>query len=61
MVRSLRRWSRVSAPLVIAPLVTFGSVALAASWWPEHVRPEIDWIACGGAALEVPDWPSAYR
>lgn len=53
---ALAHWeaSRVSATLAITPLVTFGSVALAATWWPEHVRPEqINWIAYGGAALVV--------
>ncbi len=53
---ALAHWeaSRVSATLAITPLVTFGSVALAASWWPEHVRPEqINWIAYGGAVLVV--------
>jgi drug/metabolite transporter (DMT)-like permease len=53
---ALAHWeaSRVSATLAITPLVTLGSVALAASWWPDHVRPEqINWIAYGGAALVV--------
>lgn len=53
---ALAHWeaSRVSATLAITPLVTFGSVALAASWWPDHVRPEqINWLAYAGAALVV--------
>jgi drug/metabolite transporter (DMT)-like permease len=53
---ALAHWeaSRVSAALAITPLITFGSVALAAIWWPEHVQPEqINWIAYGGAALVV--------
>jgi drug/metabolite transporter (DMT)-like permease len=53
---ALAHWeaSRVSAALAITPLITFGSVALAATWWPEHVQPEqINWIAYGGAALVV--------
>jgi len=53
---ALAHWeaSRVSAALAITPLVTFGSVALAASWWPAHVQPEqINWIAYGGAVLVV--------
>lgn len=53
---ALAHWeaSRVSATLAITPLVTFGSVALAASWWPEHVLPEqINWLAYAGAALVV--------
>lgn len=53
---ALAHWeaSRVSATLAITPLVTFGSVALAASWWPDHVQPEqINWIAYGGAVLVV--------
>lgn len=53
---ALAHWeaSRVSATLAITPLVTFGSVALAATWWPDHVRPEqINWLAYGGAALVV--------
>jgi drug/metabolite transporter (DMT)-like permease len=53
---ALAHWeaSRVSAALAITPLVTFGSVALAASWWPEHVQPEhINGLAYGGAVLVV--------
>lgn len=53
---ALAHWeaSRVSATLAITPLVTFASVALAATWWPEHVRPEqLNWIAYGGAVLVV--------
>jgi len=53
---ALAHWeaSRVSAALAITPLVTFGSVALAASLWPEHVQPEqINGIAYGGAVLVV--------
>ncbi|MDX1298990.1 MAG: EamA family transporter, partial [Pseudomonas sp.] len=35
-------------------LVTFASVALAASWWPEYVQPEqINWLGYGGAVLVV--------
>ncbi len=53
---ALAHWeaSRVSATLAITPLITFASVALAASWWPDHVLPEqINWIAYGGAVLVV--------
>ncbi|MDP3977707.1 MAG: DMT family transporter [Pseudomonas sp.] len=53
---ALAHWeaSRISATLAITPLVTFGAVALAASWWPDHVQPEqINWLAYGGAALVV--------
>ena len=53
---ALAHWeaSRVSAALAITPLVTFASVALAASWWPDHVQPEqINWLAYGGAVLVV--------
>ncbi|MDM8349968.1 DMT family transporter [Pseudomonas sp. sp1636] len=53
---ALAHWeaSRVSATLAVTPLVTFGSVALAASWWPDHVLPEqINGLAYGGAALVV--------
>jgi drug/metabolite transporter (DMT)-like permease len=53
---ALAHWeaSRVSATLAITPLVTFGSVALAATWWPEHVLPEqVNWLAYAGAALVV--------
>ena len=53
---ALAHWeaSRVSATLAITPLVTFSAVALAASWWPDHVRPEqINWIGYAGALLVV--------
>ncbi|MES2818048.1 MAG: DMT family transporter [Pseudomonadota bacterium] len=53
---ALAHWeaSRVSATLAITPLVTFGSVALAATLWPAFVQPEeINWIAYGGALLVV--------
>ncbi len=53
---ALAHWeaSRVSAALAITPLVTFASVALAASWWPDHVQPEqINWLAYVGAMLVV--------
>lgn len=53
---ALAHWeaSRVSATLAITPLVTFISVALAATWWPEHVRPEqLNWIAYAGALTVV--------
>jgi drug/metabolite transporter (DMT)-like permease len=53
---ALAHWeaSRVSATLAITPLVTFASVAVAASWWPDHVQPEqVNWIAYGGALLVV--------
>jgi drug/metabolite transporter (DMT)-like permease len=53
---ALAHWeaSRVSAALAITPLVTFASVALAASWWPAYVQPEqINWLAYGGAVLVV--------
>ncbi|KFX70361.1 membrane protein [Pseudomonas taeanensis MS-3] len=53
---ALAHWeaSRISATLAITPLVTFGSVALAASWWPDFVRPEqINGIAYGGAVMVV--------
>lgn len=53
---ALAHWeaSRVSATLALTPLVTFVSVALAASWWPDHVQPEqVNWIAYGGALLVV--------
>lgn len=53
---ALAHWeaSRVSATLAITPLVTFVSVALAASWWPDHVQPEqVNGIAYGGALLVV--------
>ncbi|MBU0903343.1 MAG: DMT family transporter [Gammaproteobacteria bacterium] len=53
---ALAHWeaSRVSAALAITPLVTFISVALAVSWWPEYVQPEqINWLAYAGAVLVV--------
>ncbi|UVE19104.1 DMT family transporter [Pseudomonas sp. LS44] len=53
---ALAHWeaSRVSATLAITPLVTFASVALAASWWPEHVQPEqINALSYFGALLVV--------
>ena len=53
---ALAHWegSRVSATLAITPLVTFGSVALAAQWWPEHVHPEeVNGLAYVGAVLVV--------
>jgi drug/metabolite transporter (DMT)-like permease len=53
---ALAHWeaSRVSAALAVTPLVTFSAVALAASWWPDHVQPEqINWLAYGGAVLVV--------
>jgi drug/metabolite transporter (DMT)-like permease len=53
---ALAHWeaSRVSAALAITPLVTFASVALAATWWPDHVQPEqINLLAYGGAVLVV--------
>ncbi|MBM7059669.1 DMT family transporter [Pseudomonas sp. UL073] len=53
---ALAHWeaSRVSATLAITPLVTFASVALAASLWPEHVQPElINTLAYIGAVLVV--------
>lgn len=53
---ALAHWeaSRVSAALAITPLVTFISVALAASWWPKYVQPEqINWLAYAGAVLVV--------
>ena len=53
---ALAHWegSRVSATLAITPLVTFGSVALAAQWWPEHVHPEdVNGLAYIGAVLVV--------
>lgn len=53
---ALAHWeaSRVSATLAVTPLVTFSAVALAASWWPDHVRPEqINWIGYAGALLVV--------
>lgn len=53
---ALAHWeaSRVSATLAITPLVTFASVALCASLWPDHVQPEqVNWIAYVGAVLVV--------
>ncbi|WP_308724049.1 DMT family transporter [Metapseudomonas otitidis] len=53
---ALAHWeaSRVSATLAITPLVTFASVAVAASLWPDHVHPEqINGLAYGGAVLVV--------
>ncbi|WP_165670745.1 DMT family transporter [Metapseudomonas otitidis] len=53
---ALAHWeaSRVSATLAITPLVTFASVAAAASLWPDHVHPEqINGLAYGGAVLVV--------
>ncbi|HSX90372.1 MAG TPA: DMT family transporter [Pseudomonas sp.] len=53
---ALAHWeaSRVSATLAITPLITFVSVALAASWWPGYVQPEqINWLAYSGAVLVV--------
>src|SRR5690606_16570969 len=53
---ALAHWeaSRVSATLAITPLVTFSAVALAASWWPDHVLPEqVNWIAYAGAVVVV--------
>ncbi len=46
--------SRVSATLAITPLVTFASVAICASLWPDHVQPEeVNWIAYAGALFVV--------
>ncbi|MCP8466499.1 DMT family transporter [Pseudomonas sp. ZM23] len=46
--------SRVSATLAITPLVTFASVALAASLWPDYVHPEnLNGLAYIGALLVV--------
>ncbi|WP_220804597.1 DMT family transporter [Pseudomonas sp. NCCP-436] len=53
---ALAHWeaSRVSATLALTPLVTFVSVALAASWWPEYVQPEqVNAIAYAGAVIVV--------
>jgi drug/metabolite transporter (DMT)-like permease len=53
---ALAHWeaSRVSAALAITPLITFASVALAASWWPDHVQPEqINGLAYCGTVLVV--------
>ena len=51
---ALAHWeaSRVSAVLALTPLVTLGSVALAASLWPGQVQAEdINALAYGGALL----------
>lgn len=53
---ALAHWeaSRVSATLAITPLVTFVSVALAASLWPDHITPEqINLLGYTGAVLVV--------
>lgn len=53
---ALAHWeaSRVSATLAITPLVTFASVAVAASLWPDYVHPEqVNGLAYGGAVLVV--------
>ena len=53
---ALAHWeaSRVSATLALTPLVTFISVALAATWWPGHVLPEqVNALAYAGAVLVV--------
>ncbi|SDH92596.1 DMT family transporter [Pseudomonas panipatensis] len=53
---ALAHWeaSRVSATLALTPLVTFASVALAASLWPDHVHPEsVNGLAYLGALLVV--------
>ncbi|WP_160287840.1 DMT family transporter [Pseudomonas knackmussii] len=53
---ALAHWeaSRVSATLAITPLVTFASVALAASLWPDYVHPEsLNGLAYLGAVLVV--------
>ena len=53
---ALAHWeaSRVSATLAVTPLVTFVAVALAASFWPDHVLPEqINALGYGGALLVV--------
>ena len=53
---ALAHWeaSRVSATLALTPLVTFISVALAASWWPTHVQPEqANALAYAGAVIVV--------
>lgn len=53
---ALAHWeaSRVSATLAVTPLVTFVAVALAASFWPDHVLPEqINSLGYGGALLVV--------
>ncbi|WP_161865530.1 DMT family transporter [Pseudomonas yangonensis] len=53
---ALAHWeaSRVSATLALTPLVTFVSVALASTWWPDHVLPEqVNWIAYAGAVVVV--------
>jgi len=51
---ALAHWeaSRVSAALALTPLVTFASVALAASLWPAQVQAEqLNALAYGGALL----------
>ncbi|MET1078274.1 MAG: DMT family transporter [Pseudomonas sp.] len=53
---ALAHWeaSRVSATLAITPLVTFAAVALAASLWPDRIRPEqINLLGYAGAVLVV--------
>ncbi|WP_397459335.1 DMT family transporter [Pseudomonas asplenii] len=53
---ALAHWeaSRVSATLAITPLVTFGSVAVAAWIWPDYVQAEeINGLGYGGALLVV--------
>jgi drug/metabolite transporter (DMT)-like permease len=53
---ALAHWeaSRVSATLAITPLVTFGTVALAAWLWPDYVPVEqINALGYGGAVLVV--------
>ncbi|KPA89031.1 putative permease [Pseudomonas asplenii] len=53
---ALAHWeaSRVSATLAITPLITFGSVALAAWIWPDYVHAEdINGLGYGGALLVV--------
>ncbi|MEJ2514870.1 MAG: DMT family transporter [Gammaproteobacteria bacterium] len=53
---AIRAWeaSRVSAVLAITPLATLGVVAVAHSWFPDHVPPEpIDALAFAGALLVV--------
>ncbi|SDS94038.1 EamA domain-containing membrane protein RarD [Pseudomonas asplenii] len=53
---ALAHWeaSRVSATLAITPLVTFGSVAVAAWIWPDYVQAEeINGLGYGGALVVV--------
>ncbi|MBI4213368.1 MAG: DMT family transporter [Chloroflexi bacterium] len=53
---ALAHWeaSRVSATLAVTPLITFVSVAIAATLWPTHVQPEeINGIGYAGAVLVV--------